>query len=62
MIITWTTLDYVPESIVEYGVSSLNSSARGTQNIFKNGIILVRNITMHQVLLTNLIPGQTYSK
>ncbi len=62
MIITWTTLDYVNETIVEYGVNNFEKVTIGTEKIFKNGIFNPRNVTIHQVLLNDLIPGQTYSK
>lgn len=52
----------VTESVVEYGIEKINSSSSGSSKIFVDGGFLRRNMTVHRVLLENLIPGQTYSK
>ena len=60
MIITWTTLDFINETYVEYGIKNLDLVVIGSEKRFKNGDSSSREITMHQVLLNNLVPGQTY--
>ncbi len=64
MIITWTTQSFVNESVVEYGIEKLTESQTGKYNVFKNKDrdFINRQETVHSVLLTNLIPGQRYSK
>ncbi len=64
MIITWTTLSFVNDSIVEYGIDKLTNSKTGKYQIFKNKDkdFTNREETIHSVLLTDLIPGQRYSK
>ena len=60
MIITWTTLEFVNETYVEYGMNNLDRVAIGSEKIFKNGDASSRETTIHQVVLNNLRPGQTY--
>ena len=62
MIITWVTQNYVQPSVVEYGISSLDNSTKGTEAIFKDRGNETRTIYMHRVKLTDLIPGQKYCK
>ena len=62
MIITWTTLSYVSESVVEYGIENLRSHTKGYGRNFQHGGSAKRNTTVHQVLLNDLIPGVTYRK
>lgn len=60
MIITWVTLDYVNESVVEYGIDTLGKSASGSSVNFTDGGVERRKLNIHRVLLNDLIPGQTY--
>lgn len=60
MIVTWVTLDYVNESMVEYGVNSLNRTSVGTSFIFTDGGFEHRKLNIHRVLIDDLVPGQTY--
>ncbi len=62
MIITWTTLDYVNETVVEYGHEFFEQTATGSAKIFvnKNTDWTNRQITIHSVLLDGLVPGQFY--
>ncbi len=62
MIVTWTTLDRVNESIVQYGVDQLNYKATGTVKEFKNSFFFARITWIHSVLINNLIPGQKYGE
>ena len=60
MIVTWVTLDYVNESVVEYGIDTLDKSASGVSVNFTDGGIERRKLNIHRVLINDLIPGQTY--
>lgn len=61
MIVTWTTLNPVNESFVEFGISdALSDIAVGTVKTFKNGWIFARDTFVHQTILNGLIPGQRY--
>jgi hypothetical protein len=62
MIVTWVTQDPVNESVVEYGINSINQVALGTQDLFVDGGFERRHLTIHRVQLSNLIPGKTYRK
>ena len=62
MIVTWVTLDYVNESVVEYGVHDFKSLATGVSEIFVDGGSEKRKINIHRVVLSNLLPDETYSK
>jgi hypothetical protein len=60
MIVTWVTLDYVAESIVEYGIADFNEYTKGVSEIFVDGGKESRKITIHRTILTNLLPNKTY--
>lgn len=60
MIITWSTLNHVNETVVEYGINKLDNTASGTARVFNNGGSTQRETQVHQVLLNGLIPGQQY--
>ena len=62
MIVTWVTLDYVNDSVVEYGINDFKNTAFGTSEIFIDGGSEKRKINMHRVILSNLLANQTYSK
>ncbi|CAN8003976.1 unnamed protein product [Ixodes pacificus] len=61
MIVTWTTFNETPESVVEFGQASLDQRAVGN-NItkFKDGGTEQRVIFIHRVTLTGLQPGSLY--
>lgn len=61
MIVTWVTLDYVNESMVEFGMSDLNQLAIGSSINFTDGGFERRKLNIHRVLIENLAPGKTYS-
>ena len=62
MIVTWTTLDYVNESFVEFGLDDLNYRSEGYVKPFRNNWIGTERVTfVHQAMLTGLAPGQKYS-
>jgi len=62
MIVTWVTFNKTSFSTVEYGTSSwnLNFIQRGSSTLFKDGGSEQRILYIHRVVLTGLIPGQTY--
>ena len=62
MIVTWVTLDYVNDSVVEYGINDFKNTAFGTSEIFIDGGSEKRKINMHRVILSNLLPNKIYSK
>jgi hypothetical protein len=62
MIVTWTTLDKVEESYVQYGMDQLSYIATGSVKEFRNSFLFPRITWIHSVLLNDLIPGQKYSK
>lgn len=62
MIVTWSTLNAVNETVVEYGINKLDNTASGTARVFNNGGSTQRETQVHQVLLNGLIPGQQYSE
>lgn len=61
MLVTWVTLDYVNESIVEYGINDFKNVVTGVSEIFVDGGSEKRKINIHRVILTDLKPDQTYS-
>lgn len=63
MIVTWSTLDYVNESFVEFGLDDLSYRSEGYVKKFRNNWIGSERLTfVHQAMLTGLAPGQKYSK
>lgn len=60
MVITWVTMDPINETVVEYGVDKLSMVQTGTADLYVDGGYERRKIMMHRVILTNLVPGQTY--
>ena len=62
MIITWVTLDFEKDMqpLVEYGPQIVNIPVKGYTKIFKDGGLEGRQIAVHQVVLNNLKPNQTY--
>ena len=61
MIVTWVTLDYVNESTVEYGIDDFKNVATGISEIYVDGGSEKRKINIHRVILSGLLPNQTYS-
>lgn len=63
MIVTWITLNNIPDSIVEYSIDdALDQRVNGTVSIFQDGGSEKRREYVHRVVLQNLIPGQKYCK
>ena len=60
MIITWSTLSRVNDSIVEYGINVLNSSVSGTVTHFVDGGSQGRSQWIHSVKLSGLRQGQEF--
>ena len=61
MIVTWITMDPVNVSVVEYGTDSINLTQYDTNELFVDGGVEKRKLTVHRVILSNLVPGQVYS-
>ena len=62
IIVTWVTLDFVNDSVVEYGVHDFKSAATGISEIFVDEGPDRRQINIHRVILSNLLPNKVYSK
>jgi hypothetical protein len=62
MIVTWVTFDKTSYSTVEYGTTSFNLdlSLEGSSTLFQDGGSEQRILYIHRVVLTGLIPGETY--
>ncbi|XP_053210301.1 acid phosphatase type 7-like [Panonychus citri] len=60
MIVTWTTFDSIGKPVVEYGTKKLDLLSTGSSSKFVDGGSERRSMLIHRVLLTNLVPGQTY--
>lgn len=60
MVITWVTLWPTNSTVVEYGISRLDTETQGKETLFIDGGSEKRHIYMHRVKLTSLIPGQKY--
>lgn len=61
MVVTWITLNYVNESVVEYGDDKFDLTALGSSVNFTDGGIEKRKLNIHTVLIENLVPGKKYS-
>jgi len=64
MIVTWATMDYTGDSIVEYNKKGgpLDMKAIGTVDEFVDGSASKRKVYMHRVKLTGLVPLQSYGR
>ncbi|KAK7084256.1 hypothetical protein SK128_005463 [Halocaridina rubra] len=60
MVISWVTTDQTPNSIVEYGTVDLNYTANGTQGNFTNIGLEMREMYLHEVVLSGLEPDTRY--
>ncbi|KAK3718766.1 hypothetical protein QZH41_014027, partial [Actinostola sp. cb2023] len=62
MVVTWVTMDYTSDSIVEYNKRGgpLDYKAHGTVDLFVDGGSDKRKIYMHRVTLTGLVPRVSY--
>lgn len=60
MVVTWVTMSSTDVSIVEYGQTSLNLYANGSQDAFIDGGSEKRKLYVHRVKLTGLKPGNPY--
>lgn len=62
MLITWSTFNATPNSIVEYGIDELTDKAEGYSKKFVDGGKEKRIQYIHRVRLTNLKPLTKYGK
>lgn len=60
IVVTWSTMDDTPESVVEYGIGGLILQANGSSTQFVDGGSLKHTQYIHRVLLTNLSPDTRY--
>lgn len=62
VIVTWSTFNPTPESIVEYGIGDMILTAKGGSNIFVDGGKKKHTQYIHRVHLKNLQPKQKYGE
>lgn len=62
MVVTWVTFNATNSSVVEYGINDLSRVAKGIEEKFIDGGAEARNIFMHRVKMSGLVPGQMYSE
>lgn len=62
IVVTWSTFNETPNSIVEYGIGGLILQEEGTSKIFVDGGELHRSQYIHKVTLKNLTPNSKYGK
>ncbi|XP_077292142.1 acid phosphatase type 7 isoform X2 [Arctopsyche grandis] len=60
VIVTWSTFDATPDSIVEYGIGEMNMTATGKSTLFVDGGKSKHSQYIHRVRLPNLRPKQRY--
>ena len=60
MVVTWVTMQSTNTSVVEYGISKLNRTARGREDVFIDGGRQKRVLYIHRVTITGLGAGQKY--
>lgn len=62
IVVTWSTFNETPNSIVEYGIGGLILQEKGTSKLFVDGGDLHRSQYIHKVTLKNLSPNSKYGK
>uniref|UniRef100_V5G6R9 Purple acid phosphatase n=1 Tax=Anoplophora glabripennis TaxID=217634 RepID=V5G6R9_ANOGL len=60
IVVTWSTFNETPSSIVEYGIGGLILQEVGTSKIFTDGGELHRSQYIHKVTLKDLTPDSKY--
>ncbi|KAK9512350.1 hypothetical protein O3M35_000795 [Rhynocoris fuscipes] len=60
IVVTWSTFDETPNSVVEYGIDELTERAEGYSKLFVDGGKKKRKQYIHRVKLTNLKPLTKY--
>nr|XP_006817248.1 PREDICTED: iron/zinc purple acid phosphatase-like protein-like [Saccoglossus kowalevskii] len=58
--VTWSTMTPTDQSIVEYGINTLNIAVNGSSTTFVDGGEAKHTQYIHNVKLTGLNPGQNY--
>jgi len=58
--VTWVTMQSTSTSVVEYGISKLNRTAKGREDVFIDGGPEKRVLYIHRVTVTGLRAGQKY--
>lgn len=62
IVVTWSTIDDTPNSIVEYGINGMILTANGTSEKFVDGGPEKHTQYIHRVRLTDLTPSSKYGK
>lgn len=62
IIVTWSTFNETPNSLVEYGIGGLVLQAEGTSTLFVDGGKGKHSQYIHKVVLKKLTPDSTYRK
>ncbi|XP_077997692.1 acid phosphatase type 7-like [Glandiceps talaboti] len=60
MIVTWSTMTLVNQSVVEYGITTFNMAVNGTTTKFVDGGKANHTQWVHRVKITGLTPNQRY--
>ena len=61
MVVTWVTMNYFNQSVVEYGQNAiLDKRATGWVSVFQDSGSEQRKEYIHRVVLQGLQPGQRY--
>ena len=62
MVVTWTTFNSTANSTVWYGIGAMNQVAYGAQTKFVDERNSDKEMFIHRVYLSELLPSTTYSK
>lgn len=60
IVVTWSTFDKTPDSVVEFGIGDLNSSSVGDSEVFVDGGKKRHTQYIHRATLTGLQPNTVY--